>query len=186
VPRLSHLTAGALLLVAAALTAAPAAIPRSSGAPACPYSGQSPSNLTPAQAEQSVTCLINKARRGNGTRPLSRDPRLASAAGGHSAAMDSSNFFSHDGDGSPIDRIRASGYLSGASTWMIGENIAWGAGRHGTPKATVGRWMGSPMHRSAMLSPRFRDVGVGVAIGSPLGGGGGNAAIYTADFGLSR
>jgi uncharacterized protein YkwD len=186
VPRFSDLSTGALLLAAAALIAAPAAMGRSSGGPACPYSGQSPSNLTPAQAEQSVTCLINKARRGNGARPLGPDPRLASAAGGHSAAMDSSNFFSHDGDGSPVDRIRASGYLAGASTWMIGENIAWGGGRQGTPKATVARWMGSAMHRSTILSRRFRDIGVGVAIGSPLGGGGGNSAIYTADFGLSR
>jgi uncharacterized protein YkwD len=114
------------------------------------------------------------------------DPRLASAARGHSAAMDASNFFSHDGDGSMIDRVRASGYLAGAATWMVGENIAWGSGRQGSPKATVGRWMASPGHRSTMLSSRFRDIGVGVAIGSPVAGGGANAAIYTADFGLSR
>jgi hypothetical protein len=37
-----------------------------------------------------------------------------------------------------------------------------------------------------MLSRRFRNIGVGVAMGSPVGGGGGNTAIYTADFGLSR
>jgi uncharacterized protein YkwD len=100
--------------------------------------------------------------------------------------MDASNFFSHDGDGSMIDRVRASGYLAGASTWMVGENISWGAGRQGSPKATVARWMASPGHRSTMLSPRFRDIGVGVAMGSPVGGGGANTAIYTADFGLSR
>jgi uncharacterized protein YkwD len=187
VPRLRHLAAGALLLAAAALTTAPAATASSSGsAAACPYSGQSPSNLTSAQAEQSVGCLINKARRQNGARRLAVDPRLASAARGHSAAMDASNFFSHDGDGSMIDRVRASGYLAGASTWMVGENICWGSGRQGSPKATVARWMASPGHRSTMLSPRFRDIGVGVAIGSPVAGGGANAAIYTADFGLSR
>ena len=117
---------------------------------------------------------------------LAPDPRLERAARGHSEAMDSSNFFSHDGDGSPIDRVRASGYLAGASTWMVGENIAWGSGGQGSPKATVARWMASPAHRSGMLSRRFRDIGVGVAMGSPSGGGGANSAIYTANFGLSR
>jgi uncharacterized protein YkwD len=187
VPRLRHLTAGALLVTAAALIAAPVLMARSgSAAGACPYSGQSPANLTPAQAEQSVTCLINKVRRQHKARGLTSDPRLQTAARGHSGAMDSSNFFSHDGDGSPVDRVRESGYLAGASTWMVGENIHWGAGRQGTPKGTVARWMASPMHRSTMLSPRFRDIGVGVAMGSPDGGSGANSAIYTANFGLSR
>ena len=91
------------------LIAAPVLAGSGSAALACPYSGQSPSNLTAAQAEQSVTCLINKARRQNGARRLTSDPRLESAAGGHSAAMETSNFYSHDGDGSLIDRVRATG-----------------------------------------------------------------------------
>lgn len=186
-PRLRDLAAGALLVAAASLIAAPAPMARSGSAEAaCPYSGQGPSNLTPAQAEQSVACLINKARRNNGARRLASDPRLERAARGHSTAMDSSNFFSHDGDGSPLDRVRESGYLAGASTWMVGENIYWGSGAQGSPKTTVARWMASPMHRSSMLSRRFRDIGVGVAIGSPNGGSGLNSAIYTANFGLSR
>ena len=69
---------------------------------------------------------------------------------------------------------------------MVGENIAWGSGGQGSPKATVARWMSSPMHRSTMLSRRFRDIGVGVAMGSPMGDSGLNSAIYTANFGLSR
>jgi uncharacterized protein YkwD len=156
-----------------------------SAALACPYGGKSPSKLTPEQAEQSVICQINKARHHNGARRLTWDLRLESAARGHSAAMDSGNFFSHDGDGSTLDRIRATGYLGGASPWMVGENIHWGAGGQGSPKATVKRWMSSPTHRSTMLSRRFRNIGVGVAMGSPMGSGG-NSAIYTADFGLSR
>jgi uncharacterized protein YkwD len=158
----------------------------SGSALACPFSGAAPSALSGDQAEQSVTCLVNKVRRNNGARRLTSNPGLQSAARGHSAAMDAGNYFSHEGDGSPLDRIRSTGYLGGASTWMVGENIHWGAGGRGTPKATVAEWMASPTHRYAMLSRRFRNIGVGVAMGSPLGGGGGNTAIYTADFGLSR
>lgn len=158
----------------------------SSAALACPYSGNKPASLTATQAEQSVVCLVNKARKSHKARALTSDPGLQSAARGHSAAMDSSDFFSHLGDGSPLDRIKASGYLGGASTWSVGENIHWGGGRQGSPKAAVASWMRSPMHRSAMLSRGFRNIGVGVAMGSPIGGSGLNSAIYTANFGLSR
>ena len=152
----------------------------------CPYGGLAPSALSGEQAELSVTCLVNKARRHHRARPLASNPGLQSAARNHSAAMDLGNFFSHEGDGSPLDRIVASGYLGGASSWMVGENIGWGAGGQGSPKATVASWMSSPTHRSAMLSRRFRNIGVGVAMGSPTGTGGRDSAIYTADFGRSR
>jgi uncharacterized protein YkwD len=158
----------------------------SGSALACPYSGLTPSALSGEQAEQSVTCLVNKARRKNGARRLAWNPGLQSAARNHSVAMDSGNFFSHGGDGSPLDRIRATGYLGGASSWMVGENIHWGVGGQGSPKATVAGWMRSPTHRSAMLSRSFRNIGVGVAMGSPMGSGGQDSAIYTADFGRSR
>jgi uncharacterized protein YkwD len=155
----------------------------SSSAVACPYAGVTPANLSSAQAEQSVSCLVNKARRSHGVRRLSWAPGLQAAAQGHSAAMDSGNFFGH---GDVLGRIRATGYLGGASAWMVGENIHWGVAGRGTPKATVNRWMHSATHRSTMLSRRFRNIGVGVAMGAPVGGLGGNSAIYTADFGLSR
>jgi uncharacterized protein YkwD len=153
-----------------------------SSALACPNTGAAPANMTAEQAEQSVTCLVNKARRKNHARPLVWNASLQSAARSHSAAMDASNFFAH---GDSLGRIKAAGYLGGASFWAVGENIHWGAGGQGSPRATVRRWMRSPAHRSAMLSRQFRNIGVGVAMGSPMGSGGGNTAIYTADFGRS-
>jgi uncharacterized protein YkwD len=45
--------------------------------------------------------------------------------------------------------------------------------------------MASASHRAAMLSRSYREVGIGVVIGSPAGDGS-NAAIYTADFGFRR
>ena len=150
---------------------------------ACPYTGRSPSNLNTDQAGLSVICLVNKKRHHRGARRLTWDPRLQSAAESHSTAMDSYNFFAHGGDGTPVDRVRASGYLAGASSWIVGEDLHWGTGGQGTPKATVKRWMASPSHRATMLSRAFRNIGVGVTMGSPLGGNGVNAAIYTAEFG---
>jgi uncharacterized protein YkwD len=41
--------------------------------------------------------------------------------------------------------------------------------------------MHSPGHRSNMLRPSFRDIGIGIAMGTPFGGSG---ATYTTDFGV--
>lgn len=153
-------------------------------AQACQGTGTGPSDLSVNEARQTVLCLINQRRRQAGVRALRAEQRLERAAQKHSNAMDARNFFSHNspGGGSPLTRIRSSGYLAGASSWTVGEIIRWGSSGAGTPKATVAAWMASPPHRSAMLSGRFRHIGIGVAIGSPSGDSS-NAAIYTADLG---
>jgi uncharacterized protein YkwD len=43
-------------------------------------------------------------------------------------------------------------------------------------------WMNSAPHRANILDPGFRDVGVGVARGYPMGANAGSAT-YTVDFG---
>ncbi|MDP9189729.1 MAG: CAP domain-containing protein [Actinomycetota bacterium] len=158
--------------------AAPAA------AQACADQDSAPILLSTAAASASVLCLVNQRRHQAGVPGVSGERRLAQAARRHSGAMNSRNFFAHNSrGGSPLSRIQRTGYLAGASDWAIGENIRWGSGELGTPRAAVASWMASPPHRETMLSRRYRQVGVGVAIGSPTSGAGADAAIYTADFG---
>jgi uncharacterized protein YkwD len=154
-------------------------------AQACPNADAVPSELTLKSARVAVVCLMNERR---GSAKLRSDARLTRAAQRHSNAMDAANFFSHNGPGgsSPTTRIRAAGYLAGAREWGIAENLRWGSGGQGTPRIAVARWMQSPAHRYSMLSRSYRDVGIGVAIGSPAGGGGGDTAIYTVNFGYRR
>ncbi len=64
----------------------------------------------------------------------------------------------------------------------IGEILAWGEGRLSTPRAAVRSWLHSPPHRRVLLGRNYRDIGVGVAIGSPYGGGRGSAT-YVANLG---
>jgi len=45
----------------------------------------------------------------------------------------------------------------------------------------VSDWLRRPAHRANTLDGRFRDIGLGVAVGTPAGGGGGT---YTNDFGV--
>ena len=169
----------ALISLAAGLIWVAAAAPAS----ACENEGATPTELTVESARDAVLCLINERRKKQGLRRLRANGNLVDAAQGQSSAMDAANFFSHSGanGSSPLSRIRSSGYIAGAGTWGIAENLRWGEGAQGSPKAAVSAWMNSTGHRQAMLG-RYREVGIGVAIGSPAGGGS-NAAIYTADFG---
>jgi len=153
-------------------------------AQACEGAGAAPGELSVDQARSTILCLVNERRRQAGVRAVRDESRLTRAAQRHSNTMDSRNFFSHSspGGGSPVSRIRRSGYMAGADSWAVAEIIRWGESSAGTPKAAIAAWMASPPHRSAMLSGRYRHIGIGITIGSPAGDGS-DAAIYTADLG---
>jgi uncharacterized protein YkwD len=154
---------------------------------ACENAGQTPPELTVESARAAVVCLINERRHKAGVDKVRVDSRLVQAAQAHSDSMDADNFFAHDAPsgGGPLDRIRNAGYLAGASAWGIGENIRWGSGGQASPQSAVRAWMKSPPHRRAMLEKRYRQAGVGVTVGSPIGPDE-DGAIYTADFGYRK
>ncbi len=172
-------TISATSLATAALFAAFSA----ASAGACPGGNRAAGAQSPDQARRAMTCLINHRRRHHGLHPVRGNVPLGVAAQQHSEAMDASNFFSHEGDGTPESRAAAAGYMNGTRTWGIGESLAWGTSSAGSPRAIVRDWMGSAEHRDILLSPRWRDIGVGVAPGSPRGADGPGMATYTALFG---
>ena len=86
--------------------------------------------------------------------------------------MERRHYFSHTSrDGSDfVQRIRRTGYFKRASTWFVGENLAWGAGpNRSSPRGIVAAWMNSPPHRQNILNSRFREIGIGVVVGAPGG-----------------
>jgi uncharacterized protein YkwD len=60
---------------------------------------------------------------------LQENANLNASAQGHTVSMVKHNHYSH---GNAAGRIRHTGYLAGATSWSIGENIGWGRGRRGT------------------------------------------------------
>ena len=124
--------------------------------------------------EQSLLQAINQARAARGIPPLRVGVRLRSAARAHSRAMAQSGAFTH---GNWYQRLRRHGVRAPT----VGETIAWGVGADGTASAIVSMWLGSPSHRETMLNPRFRRIGIGVAVGTM--GGLPGASVATADFG---
>jgi uncharacterized protein YkwD len=150
---------------------------------ACAGSGARPTHATLARARHATICLINRARSQHGLGSLRNAALLDRAAAAHSRDMVRRDFFSHNSPGgsTPSQRIDHTGYLNGARSWAIGETIAWGTGRLASPASIVRGWLHSPEHRAILLDGRFRDLGIGVAIGAPSGGRGG--ATFTGDFG---
>jgi uncharacterized protein YkwD len=173
-----HLVLRRGLLIFAGLLAL-AAIGPVAAASACVGEAKVPAKLSEGIARQAVLCLINERRAHSGLGALVENANLDSSAQGHAVAMVKHNSYSH---GNAAARIRHAGYLAGATVWTIGENLAWGPGRLGTPKRTVTSWMKSPEHRRVLLGG-FHDIGIGMSKGAPFPHFGHNTATYTVDLG---
>jgi hypothetical protein len=132
--------------------------------------GSCPTGLHP----NSIKCEVNAIRRANGRRPLRTNHRLRAAARRHARDMVRRRYFAHvSPEGrNATDRVRAARYLRGARTWAVGEDIGWGTGSSGSPKAIVEAWMDSPPHRGVILNGSYREGGAGIARGTPEGGSG--------------
>ncbi len=154
---------------------------------ACAARTATPAQVNTDQLAQATLCLLNAERARYHLRPLAANPRLARAATLHAQDMEQHKYFSHvSRDGSDfVSRIRRAGYLRHCSAWFVGENLAWGAGRRrSTPQGIVAAWMASPPHRANILNGRFREAGIGVALGTPRRiRGNVPAATYTTSFG---
>jgi uncharacterized protein YkwD len=169
------------VLCTVAICAACLLVPVAS-ASACAGAGTAPREATLARAQSATLCLINSARVQRGLSRLGAAAALARAASAHSREMAVRDFFSHNSPGglTPAQRIDRAGYLHGVSRWKVGETIAWGTGSSASPASIVRSWLQSPPHRAILLNGRYDDVGIGIAVGAPQGGGG---ATFTGDFG---
>ena len=142
--------------------------------------------VSPRALAASTVYLLNRERTSRGLRPLRINGRLSTAARGHTKDMVRRRYFAHTSrrGSTPGDRIRRTGYLKGARSWMVGENLARGSGSRSTPRSIVDAWMHSSGHRRNILTRRFREIGIGVASRAPTSGSSA-AATYTTTFGQS-
>ncbi len=116
-------------------------------------------------ARRALVCLHNEYRRRRGLPRLRENRRLINAAGAHSRSMVRRRFFSHLAPGG-VDlraRLTRARYLP-ARSWVIGENIAY---RRGSVLGVFRAWLGSPPHLRNIVEGRFREIGIGIAAGTP-------------------
>jgi uncharacterized protein YkwD len=167
----------AVTLLLATLVTALAAVPeRAAAAPAAAGPGCSgaaaPLGVAAAAAvEAAIACLVGAERAARGLPPVRAAGALALAARRHAADMVARRFFAHvSPSGGTVDRrARRAGYLEAAPCWALGEDLGWAPPAVATAQAVVAAWMASPSHRSVILDDDFREIGVAVAGGAPVG-----------------
>ncbi|HEX4747442.1 MAG TPA: CAP domain-containing protein [Gaiellaceae bacterium] len=141
-----------------------------------------------AVLEAAVIRELNRVRADRGLRLLRAAPSLRTAARGHSLAMLEHGFFAHESfDGSDFSsRIRRHYTDRGWMRWSVGEALLSSQSSRVEAREIVAAWLDSPPHRTIVLSPAWRDAGIGVlyAPSAPREYRGAEAIVVTADFGL--
>jgi uncharacterized protein YkwD len=174
-----------LLVVLALLAGLLIAAPTASAKRGCVSANATTAHATKRAIVRATLCALNHTRHHHGLHRLRLNKRLSRAARRHARDMARRNYFSHDtlGGGSFLDRIRRTGYLRGAHSWIVGENLAWGSKGYSRPQVIMRMWMNSPGHRANILNASFREIGIGLAYDAPVAHGGKPACIYATDFG---
>jgi uncharacterized protein YkwD len=162
-----------------AVAAAALVTPSQALAAGCANANANPNDVSLKDARAATVCILNRKRRAHGLGALRENKRLDLASQRHANDMSAHNFFAH---GDFVGRIKRARYLDGARSWTLGENIAWGSMDYATPASIVDSWMHSPPHRANILRGRFREIGLGIARGSPSSGQK-RAGTYVTDFG---
>ena len=153
----------------------------------CKHAHARPQRASAGKAHRAVICLVNKRRRAHGIRAVDGRRPLNHSSRRHSRYMKRHRCFAHQcgGEEGLVGRVEDTSYLPCNCYWGLGETIATGERRLGTPKQIVRAWMHSPEHRAVLLDGRLDDIGVGVTWGTHSNPHA-KQGTYTADFGYKR
>ena len=139
-------------------------------------------NLDSSTAATAMLCLTNYARAQNGLPALHLSTTLNAAGQAKLAGDLSCAEFTHTPCGQPFDSVFAT-YVQGATSYQIGENIAWGTGNFGTPRGTMNGWLHSDGHRENILTASYTELGIGYDPGQTFQGYAG-ATLWSQEFGV--
>ena len=115
--------------------------------------------------ERAVVSGINRERNQRGIGTLEWDARLQTIARAHSRDMAEQNYFSHTNKDGLGYRARAleAGYRCPNPKWQgVAENLFFGPRGYKSSQAPVTSWLGSPLHKRAMLDASFNRAAIGV------------------------
>jgi uncharacterized protein YkwD len=172
--RLLSVSTAALALCLAAPAAASAA---------CADTHVLPTAETLPVVAGATVCLLNEERAAHGLDPVRENTALTKASLAYSQRLVAESFFAHEApDGTDVvDRLTATGYIRPGSGWEVGENLAWAQGVLASPANVVKAWMESPGHKANVLTRSYREIGIGIVLGTPKAGADGST--FTTNFG---
>ena len=125
-----------------------------------------------ATRNTALIAAVNTVRTGHLLPQLQVDANLFRAARSHSRDMLVHDYFAHGNFAVRMSRFGVRGRV-------FAENLAWGTGVM-SANATVAHWLASPPHRTVLLDPSLRRIGVATPVGAF--GGVTRAPLVTADF----
>ena len=145
-----------------------------------------PRAVTAQTLAAQVVDEVNRVRRAHGLRSLRRSAGLTACARVHTRAMARRGLFAHELPGEPSfsTRVRRH-YRPRNARWSAGENLAAQTAPLSARDAVL-MWLGSPVHRQNLLSPRWREIGVAAVFAPAAPGdfGGDDMTLVTATFGV--
>ena len=155
----------------------------------CPAVDAPAHSISLHKLRRSISCLVEHKRVDHGLRRFAANRKLRDSARHHNSYMLALNCFSHQCQGEPVlaTRIGATGYLDGATSYSVGEDLGYAA----SSGAMIRSWMHDPLHRANILSASFEDFGVSAAWDCPhdpayAACAGDHDATYTINFGRRR
>jgi uncharacterized protein YkwD len=128
--------------------------------------------LAPATRNAALIAAVNAVRNVHLLPRLSVDTNLSRAARSHSRDMLLHDYFGHGNFAVRMSRFSVQGRV-------FAETLAWKRGVM-SANATLATWLASPEHRSILLDPALRRIGVASPVG-PFDGFA-KATVITADF----
>jgi uncharacterized protein YkwD len=157
-----------ITLAAGLLASAGAAGPSTAATgSACADADRRPTASTEARTRAAIRCLLDAARAERDVPALRDEPHARAAAQRFADRLDPVRPLSHIGhrDSTVQDRLAAAGYAHGSrNAFDAGEALGRSVGRSSTPSARVTSWLADGPTRRILLSRRYRDVGIGVAV----------------------
>jgi len=122
--------------------------------------------------DTALITAVNSVRTVHLLPKLRLDADLSRAALSHSRDMLLHDYFAHGDFSARMSRFGVRGHV-------FAENLAWGTGVMSS-STTIARWLASPPHRSVLLDPALRRIGVATPIGAFDGFA--KVTMVTADF----
>jgi uncharacterized protein YkwD len=139
--------------------------------------------------DRTLLVRVNAVRRAHALSPLRLSPALSVAANRHTTEMGQKGYFAHASRDRTLfwKRIERSYPSSGRRSWSVGENLLWAVPDVDATVA-IRSWLNSPEHRTNLLDPAWREVGIAARHSNSAPGiyGGRPVTILTADFGVRR
>ena len=146
----------------------------------CPGSGAT--HAAPAAQLETMACLVAYAREQAGVPALRETKTLDRAGALKLQEIIYCRDFSHTPCGRTFDStFAAAGYpLDG--NYTIGENLAYGQARRGSPRQIMLAWLGSPDHRANLLDSSYSTFGLAAQSGVRFHGAA-RVALWVNEFG---